>query len=398
MRQITFIIIFAILVFGTMATGDRLPGEVPENQVWTTTSLIEGVGITTEQTSLYWHVSDASLDALPIPRFDDGVYRSGSIAYASYRDSIMSNGGQISEVKTFSLDTHGKTEGLYNTRTEKVLTYTSQNGSHLLGEESYVLDVIGDWSMDESDIICVFSRAERDIIPAFCNKVTASSRLRSMTTAQVQSIGQATVIGTSPAVLNYEISITPDSNSVSGYAEGIVSTTFTVSVMEGRTDGWGDSLLASGAWRPWQSGTQTGWGWSGFRSGVTQIQLVKGGFGTGDYVGVEYNGDFYIAAATPGFSPGPVPLTYGTTSLPDAAQLTIIAEAGSTYILTFEGSEYIINAVDSDQTTAIIMTHLASSNELAARLTTVDTATVSGGISSFMKAFRYQSGIDCENC
>jgi hypothetical protein len=44
-------------------------------------------------------------------------------------------------------------------------------------------------------------------------------------------------VSTVPAALNYQISVTPDVNSASGFADGIISTTFTVSVMEGRSDG-----------------------------------------------------------------------------------------------------------------------------------------------------------------
>jgi hypothetical protein len=40
-----------------------------------------------------------------------------------------------------------------------------------------------------------------------------------------------------PSALHYEILVTPDAHSASGYAEGIVSTLFTVSVTEGRIDG-----------------------------------------------------------------------------------------------------------------------------------------------------------------
>lgn len=131
-------------------------------------------------------------------------------------------------------------EGLYNVQTEKVLTYTSQNGSHLLGAESYVLDVAGNWSDGIDNIVCVFSKPDNEVTPAFCNKVTASSKLISVTTAQVQSAGGLTVTSdkaSAPAALNYEISVTPDTHSASGYADGIVSTTFTVSIMEGRSDG-----------------------------------------------------------------------------------------------------------------------------------------------------------------
>jgi len=69
-------------------------------------------------------------------------------------------------------------------------------------------------------------------------KLTASSKLTSVTTAQVETVGGITAVAERtnvPAALNYEISVTPDANSASGYADGIISTTFTISVMEGAT-------------------------------------------------------------------------------------------------------------------------------------------------------------------
>ena len=232
--------VFLIAVSG-LAAADVLPHPVPENQVFSVTSIIEAVGAVTESTSLVWQVGDAGLTELP-PAVgqESGAIRSGSIAYVTYSDSIMTNGGQISEVKSFSMDTHAKTAGLYNIETAKVLTYTSQNGSHLMGEEILVLDVAGNWSYGLDDIVCVFAKASKQAIPAFCNKVTASSKLTSVTTAQIETVGAMTAIGASanvPAALNYEISVTPDANSASGYADGIFSTTFTISIMEGRSDG-----------------------------------------------------------------------------------------------------------------------------------------------------------------
>ena len=237
------IIAAVFLMISGLATADILPNPVPENQVFTLTSIVEAVGVTTESTSLVWQIGDEGLDQIPpvrtIEDADGNIIRgtSGSIAYVTYSDSITTNGGQISEVKSFSMDTNAKTEGMYNIETTKVLTYTSQNGSHLMGAESYVLDVAGNWTYGLDSIVCVFSKANDTAIPAFCNKATASSKLTSVTTAQVETVGGLTAVADKssvPAALNYEISVTPDANSASGYADGIVSTTFTVSVMEGR--------------------------------------------------------------------------------------------------------------------------------------------------------------------
>jgi len=238
--------IFLIALTG-LASADVLPRQVPENQVFSVGSSVQVVGVVSESTNTVWQVGDAGLTALPAARGvnnpDGPDIRSGSIAFATYSDMIMSNGGQISEVKTFTMDTRGKTDGLYNIETAKVLTYTSQNGSHLMGQESFVLDVMGNWSRGFDDVVCVFSRTNTDVVPAFCNKVTASSKLMSVNTAQIQTIGELRAIrgarggGNVPAALNYMIAVSPDVNSASGYADGIISTTFTVSIMEGRSDG-----------------------------------------------------------------------------------------------------------------------------------------------------------------
>jgi hypothetical protein len=298
--------VFLIAVSG-LATADVLPKPVPENQVFTTTSIIEAVGVTQESTSLVWWVGDKGITTLPavVGNKEGDGYISGSIAYVTYSDSIVTNGGQISEVKSFTMDTRSKTAGLYNIETSKVLTYTSQNGSHLMGAESYVLDVVGNWSTPNDDVICVFSKAKTDRVPAFCNKVTASSKLTSVTTAQVETVGALTAVtdkSDTPAALKYEISVTPDANSASGYADGIVSATFTVSIQEGRSDGR-----------------------------IFDIET-----------------DPYVFADQ-GITPGDI---------------------------------YAFN----------------NSAKLASTLTYIDTATVAGGISTFNKAFNYQSGYKCANC
>jgi len=311
-RCITIIAAVFLIAMSCLATADVLPKQVPENQLFTISSIIDAVGPVNENTKTVWQVGDMGIDSLPAAILaKDATVRSGSIAYATYTDSIVSNGGQISEVKSFSMDTQEKTSGLYNIETTKVLTYTSQNGSHLFGEESYVLDVAGNWSKGVDEIVCVFSKAKTDVIPAFCNKVTASSKLTSVTTAQIETQGGMTVVGKNanvPAALKYEISVTPDANSASGYADGIVSTTFTVSIMEGRSDGF------------MQNSTDGVW----FNKDASGKTNLAGALGT------PINLEFY--------------------------------------------------------------------DKLASSLTHIDKATVAGGISTFNKAFNYQSGVACTNC
>jgi len=357
------------------ATADVLPQEVPEAQVVTSSSIIEAVGIVTEKTSTVWQIGDAGLIPLASPRYDGNAIRSGSIAYVTYHDQITTNGGQISEVKSFSLDTRGKTEGLYNIETEKVLTYTSQNGSHLMDEESYVLDVAGNWSTHGSDLVCVFSSGKSAIIPAFCNKVTASSKLTSVTTAQVETVGGLTAVAEKasvPAALNYEISVTPGANSVSGYADGIVSTTFTASVMEGQSDG---AVTQGSTTTPGTLGT---WDWDptpGYSDQVTDCSAWPPGAGRcASNPATPSNWDW---DPTPGYSD----------------QVTDCSAWNG------PAGHCTVNQAGIPGTTELAdFWNLPSYDQLASTLTYIDTATVAGGISTFNKAFTYQSGVSCTDC
>ena len=443
------LLLFCLLACCSAVCGDRLPQGVAENQVWTTTSLVEGVGVTIEDTDLVWHLGDASLTELGLDiEIGDWYYflgnpwpayvttpvtyhydRGRSIAYMMYKDSIMSNGGQISEVKSFSLDTNAKTEGLYNVETEKVLTYTSQNGSHLMGTESYILDVAGMWQLlNPDDIVCVFARSSTEMIPAFCNKVTAASRLRSINTAQIESIGAATVVGKdikTPAALSYEIAVTPDGNSASGYADGIVSTTFTVSVMEGRNDFWkGDPLAGVGRRQFLYDPLGLIFGAASFSQGwemndqdnLSPIDWLNVQYfpdPMGDYVEITYvmdDGRWYEytswdAASHPitGVILGQLPIyeyDFGTglATLADNPPIMIEVTPEGDFILSFStGASYYLSGTNRDPITGFRLM-IDGWDELASTFTTTDTATVSGGISNFVKAFNYKSGVKCSNC
>jgi hypothetical protein len=405
-----------VLCLFCLASADVLPEPVPENQVFTTSSTIEGVSIVSERTSVVWEVGDAGLTSLARPKFveaGNGAIRSGSIAYVTYADLIATNGGQISEVKSFSMDTHEKTEGLYNIETTKVLTYTSQNGSHLMGAESYLLDIAGNWSYNRDDIVCVFARANDGIIPAFCNKVTASSKLTSVTTAQVESVGGLTAVARSarvPAALKYEISVTPDANSASGYAEGIVSTIFTVSVMEGRSDGdiLADIPVGTGMWtwvsaltqRAWKYITSSGELWLYRLTDLSDRDEIYLWDGSGNLVCSELTGSGNFPPGSQVDTPGGAFASNGFTIVaePDNVTYTLTVAPGN--ILGMTPGVYTINTANQNADGVLLLgdPDLTGYNELAATLTHIDTATVAGGITTFTKEFNYQSGITCTNC
>ncbi|HWQ63462.1 MAG TPA: hypothetical protein VN429_03530, partial [Methanospirillum sp.] len=216
------------------AVGDRLPNQTPENQVFSIDTVIDVTGFVSDNTMLSWVI--ASPGAIPT-----GILgASQSIADITYRDSIMTNGGKLSMNKNFDFSSKDQSSGLYNVESQKVLTYASNEGAHLVGEEEYTLSVAGNYASGDGNIRCVFSNSASNVLPAFCNIVSAKSSLINVNSAQISSKGQIRAVSSDagvPAGLNFQIAITPDSNSGSGYAEGTVKTVFAGSIMEARDSG-----------------------------------------------------------------------------------------------------------------------------------------------------------------
>jgi len=221
----------ALVAVAGFAAADRLPNQTPENQIFTIDTVIDVTGIVDDSTSLAWVITDGGA----IPTGTLGAKQ--AIADVSFKDAILTNGGKLAENKNFAFDSRDKGKGLYNLENEKVLTYASTEGAHMVGEEEYTLSVAGNWALAANNIRCVFATPAGGL-PAFCNIVSAKAALINMNSAQISTKGQIRAVATSgadvPAELNYRIAVTPDANSGSGFAEGTVSTTFAGSIMEAR--------------------------------------------------------------------------------------------------------------------------------------------------------------------
>ena len=139
----------------------------------------------------------------------------------------------------------------------------STEGAHLNGAESWTLDVAGNYAKTADTIRCVFAASSSPWFPAFCNVVKAQSELVNINSAQVSTKGAARGVAASgdvPAALSYQIAVTPDSNSGSGFADGTVKTKFSGSIMEARqkhqvpsaTNTWKDAASVSGGIKNFQ--------------------------------------------------------------------------------------------------------------------------------------------------
>ncbi len=263
-------IIILVMVTG-VSSADWLPNQTPENQIISISTVIDVVGMVSDNTQFSWVI--ASPGAIPTGTLG----ASQSVADLSYRDSTMTNGGHLMMSKNVDFDSRDKSNGQSNLETEKVLTYNSIEGSHLSGEESYTLSVAGSYANADDNIRCVFSQGGQSVLPSFCNIVTAKSSLINVNSAQISSKGGVRAVASSadtPAMLNYQIAVTPDAQSGSGFAEGTVKTLFSGNIMEAR-DGSAENWNKTSATNSWKDSTSVTGGIKNFQKSFAYLSGLR---------------------------------------------------------------------------------------------------------------------------
>ncbi|MDD1724694.1 MAG: hypothetical protein LUQ07_06170 [Methanospirillum sp.] len=226
-EKVIFFVPLVLIFLSGFVTADRLPNQTPETQVFTVDTIIDVTGI----------ISDAAdLDGfITTNETHDGILRRREVvAEVFFSDSLRTSGGKINENRGFSWDSRGKSRKSDNLKAEKVMTYSGTGGGHLLGDESYSLEVMGNYSRGVSRVMCVFAEDRHALYPAFANDVKAESRLVNFNSGQVSTKGEVRAISSSnstPAGLAYQVAVTPD-NGVP--ALGTVKTEFSGDIMEAR--------------------------------------------------------------------------------------------------------------------------------------------------------------------
>ncbi|WP_319580150.1 hypothetical protein [uncultured Methanospirillum sp.] len=243
--SVVLLVILALVVVIGFAAADRLPNQSPENQVFSIDTAIDATGSVDSSSKMDWLITTpGAIETSILAHHNaDGDWlrpQGKVIADTQYRDSILTNGGKLAENKNFDFNSKDQPTGLNNIDSSKVMTYASTEGSHLIGEEEYTFDGAGEAKKADDNIRCVFSTNHGEWLPPFCNIVSAKSALVNMNSAQISSKGSIRAVAATddiPAEVNYQIAVTPDANSGSGFAEGTVKTTLTGSIMEGRGSG-----------------------------------------------------------------------------------------------------------------------------------------------------------------
>lgn len=244
------ILLLIVLLIG-VAVADRIPPQTPENQVYSIDTTLRVTGIIDESTKIDWTVAREG------PLENTILNSSEALSLVEYRDAMMSNGGTINEVKNNEFSSTSKGRKSYNIDQEKILTYLGQEGSHLFGGESMLMDNAGNYSNGSSTVRCAFAEPAEVLVPVFCTVVRAKSDLININHAKISTKGEIRSIGgfSTPAGMNYQIAVTPDGTS--GFAEGTVNTEFAGSIMEARdTDLRTDSWNKTAAENSWKDTTQ----------------------------------------------------------------------------------------------------------------------------------------------
>ncbi|MDD1730394.1 MAG: hypothetical protein LUQ50_15170 [Methanospirillum sp.] len=212
---------------------DRLPSTVSETQQITIDTQIDAIATVDVGTKMDWQtVRNGSTT-------DTSIGKGEIISTVVYVDSVLSNGGDISVVKNIGFDSSNMMrDKMYNLESEKVMTYAGSSGSHLVGAESLILDVRGNYTSNTSEsVACVFSDTNLIHNPMFENVVEAQSDVLNLNKGQISTKAEVRAVGSSistSAGMNYQIAVTPDSNSHEDYANGIVKTNFAGDIMEAR--------------------------------------------------------------------------------------------------------------------------------------------------------------------
>jgi hypothetical protein len=164
-------------------------------------------------------------------------------ATTAYSEMTETNGGYISETKTFDPDTRNKAVGLFNIESTKTFTYATDanTGSIAQTAEMIATDNMGAPTPTADVVACPFGPSQSEIYPAFCNVVYAKSMSQGVTSAAQSSSAQVRMVAATadvPAELNYNFDVKPDASAGVGYAMGTFGTEFGVSVREARGDNW----------------------------------------------------------------------------------------------------------------------------------------------------------------
>ena len=244
MKKFLAITLIAMFLLVGLAAADRLPPQLPENQLISSVEYINVLGPVMKSVSLVSEQSSGYLHNGILLGNADGGYNDPTganqtfgevVAQTTYKNELLTNGGLLDLTYTLGFTTSNAIAESWNLETDEILTYASVDGSTLAATERATLDVAANYETAAASMRCVFAAADAGVLPAFCNVVTAESTLASVTSMAVQTTLNLRDVASSadiPAALSYKINVDPNAAQGGQYADGQVGVTFTASIRE----------------------------------------------------------------------------------------------------------------------------------------------------------------------
>jgi len=142
-----------------------------------------------------------------------GILNTGQVQYTtSYDKNIVAQNGQTSLVESMNLNTGNKVIGQSNLDAKTALTFAAtSDGGNVVGSENLMLDGAATGKTASDVMLCPFSSAGANLIPAYCNIIQAGSAY-DLTFGSVTTAANERFVGTDatmPVVLNYNINVKP---------------------------------------------------------------------------------------------------------------------------------------------------------------------------------------------
>lgn len=226
-------VLLLISCMSVMAAGVN---QTPEIHGITTSTSIDVVGSASNSVSLAWTSGTGSVQP-PLGGQD-------RVQTTSYTEDTMAVNGHTVYQKEFSVNTGNQLLDQSNVKSSRIITFEGINGGRMTSDESLLINTVGMPSSAAGNLLCPFGASSIDTIPAFCNIITAGSRIDATTLSVVTKASSRTVSASAdiPESLSYSINVhgLSTANGVVP-SEGSVEAYMRIHNQGGR----GDSLIKS---------------------------------------------------------------------------------------------------------------------------------------------------------
>ena len=203
MKKPQYIIILStvLVLISCMSVMADGVNQTPEIQGITTSTSIDVVGSASNSVSLAWTSGTGSV-APPLTGSD-------SVQTTSYSEDTMAVSGHLVYQKDFSVNTGNQILDQSNVKSSRIITFEGINGGRMTSDESILIDTVGMPSSSAGSLLCPFGASSIDTLPAYCNIITAGSKIDATTLSVATQASSRTVAASAdiPASLSYNINV-----------------------------------------------------------------------------------------------------------------------------------------------------------------------------------------------